>query len=430
MSFLSSPSTRSSLINSSTNSFNSPTNLSNSMSTLNLRPNIPKVINLNNSNTSNLYPHQQSQQPQQSQQSQQPFQEEMFPPDENVIHNFCTKDEECPDGSCDPDGICNQDESDTDDEEEEVETDSEEDIDDCDDEYKVKRNENCKTKKWKSSKKVMDVTLGTSQQGLELSTACWKTLNFENIHKQITYPMNIMKHVFVYLVKHKPIFVTGIQDGHIRGNYSKLTDSEMNIILNPTDKHVHIVNIEKKLIDMLASFITPFHVNENVQLGIEFSGEGRRIFGHSTKSITNILQDYANQNQNKNKAGKYLFDMFNELNNNTYKYNVYDEQIVTHDKNDFLLNFNDQTGAMNIKCPVDFEFGTMNDQNGYYIIDEKYSNLKDPMITKKNGLKEKPIKIVLRLNLQFHIHSVNDPELGVIKLGFNPLEYTVELTKV
>jgi hypothetical protein len=355
----------------------------------------------------------------------------LFEPLNTVLNEDCRTDDDCADGRCDPNGTCN-DEANQEDTDSSSSSSSSDDDDECEEteascflERKEKRRERKikrkRVKKNQSRKRLMDITLGTSQMGLKLATASWKTLIFEDVHKQITYPMSIMKHVFLYLVKEIPILVmTDYQSGMLNGNYEKLSDSEMNIILNPTDRHVHLVNAEKKISDEeYATVITPIKFTDNTMIGVEFSGEGRRIFGHSTKNINTILKEYADINKNKLQEANYLYELLNniETNHTSQESLLSENKIVAHNKGKFTIPIHNNGNQ--ISNDVIFNFGTMEDKKPFYIIDEKYTN-------PNSGLKEKARKVTVRFNLKFHIHC----DTNIISIGFNPLEYNFELENI
>lgn len=260
------------------------------------------------------------------------------------------------------------------------------------------------------SKDCVNLTLGTSLRGLHFATAPWKTLNFEKVEQQITYPMSIMKHVFVYLVFGETLEASNAgrkKQENILTNYGKLSDTEFDIEQNLTDKTVYVINAEKKHPNNDShATITVFPNNPNTYIGIEFSGDGKRVFGSSKKSIIQLFEE---------KGIKITPRDPREM-----KLEQGNRKIVTdfNNKNKFTTDyFHGNQGIVPIS--VDFVFGVTHDGKQYNISNQ-YNAYKNHEF---KSLVETPTPIYITFDIQFYVHNHE----GNVYIGFSPIPYVSQL---
>jgi hypothetical protein len=230
---------------------------------------------------------------------------------------------------------------------------------------------------------VLHATLGTSVEGLKYASAAWSTLAFEKPEEQITYNMDIMQHVFLYLVHRKTIQVMDPTE-QIRpmDKYCKVSDTEMDVIKNPTENTVYVANKDKTLDDMRATVMT--NVDRPFYLGVEFSGDGKRIFGHSEMSLGQLLNIPEGADE--------------------YSQGPLNQYIETYKA--------DGQWKGDIIVPVTFTFGNL-PEGSKYLIDEMYP-----------AIRENPTPVSVTINIVFHrVPSTDGREF----VGFSPAPYTSQL---
>ena len=232
--------------------------------------------------------------------------------------------------------------------------------------------------------KVLHTTLGTSVNGLKYASAAWSTLAFEKPEEQITYNMDIMQHVFLFMVHEKLVRVTDATGkSETMRKYCKVSDSEMCVIKNPTEETVFVANKQKQLDGSNATMMTvmdrPFY------LGVEFSGDGKRIFGHCEVPVSDLLRIGASNVNEETPLDQYVS----------------------------VLN-SGKSWSGDFVVPVAFKFGDLT--TGGYLIDELYTSIR-----------ENPTPVSISMNIVFHRDTFDD---GINSVGFSANAYTSKVRMV
>jgi hypothetical protein len=224
--------------------------------------------------------------------------------------------------------------------------------------------------------KTMHKTLGTSDTGISYASGVWNTLMFEQASEQITYLMKIMQHVFVFMVRKELITLNTNGQTETVTRYIKVTDCELDLLQNATEETVYAINRPKSFNDIPSVLMVSLDASTPLYLGIEFSGDGKRVFGHSEQTVQQLLQ-------NKSVGTNINFSSYISK----------------------LDNFRDRS---EIAVPVSFRFGELHNGNKY-LVDERESTIR-----------ENPVAVTISLPLAFHCEDNY--------VGFSPLKYIAPLS--